>query len=267
MLAVGRRPLIVFFVLTYALTWGGVPFGSFFAAGPLLAALIIIPITQGRAGLRELGGRIIRWRVGWIWYTLAIGVPLAVFLVTVLLNVALGAGAPTLAQFSPWYAVVVVLAVCLINPLDGPLGEEPGWRGFALPRLQADRSPLAATFILALLVVVWHAPLLLPQFEFGLRPIELLTMFAITFWYAWLFDRTGGSVLLTLVAHSTQGIIQPPALWAAEAAATRVVLLDAVVWSAIAIGLVAFDWRFWRGPAPAGATMEQATYGGESRVS
>jgi hypothetical protein len=68
---VRRHPLITFFVLTYALTWWALPFGDFFAIGPLLAALIVIPITQGWAGLRELGSRMIRWRVGWIWYALA----------------------------------------------------------------------------------------------------------------------------------------------------------------------------------------------------
>lgn len=72
-----RRPLVAFFVLTYALTWGAVPFGSFFTAGPLLAALIVIPITQGWSGLRELGSRIIRWCVGWSWYAMAIGLPLS----------------------------------------------------------------------------------------------------------------------------------------------------------------------------------------------
>jgi membrane protease YdiL (CAAX protease family) len=261
---VRRYPLITFFVLTYALTWGFLPLGIFGATGPLIAALIVIPITQGLSGLRELGSRMIRWRVRWYWYALAIGLPLAVFLVDVALNIALGAPAPSLAQLSPWYAVIVVFAARLINPLDGPMGEEPGWRGFAQPRLQADRSPLLATLILALLVAIWHAPLvLLPQF--GLRPVELLATFAVTFWYAWLFNHTGGSVLMTIVAHSTQGIVQTGAFWAAEAAATRVVLLDTVVWCVVAIGLVIFDWRFWRGPAPAPATVQPA-YEGESRV-
>jgi uncharacterized protein len=202
--------------------------------------------------------------VGWYWYAVAIGVSLAVFVITVALNVALGAGALSLDQFSPWYAVVVVFAARLINPLEGPMGEEPGRRGFAQPRLQADRSPLLATLILALLVAVWHAPLLLPQF--GLRPIELLTTYAITLWYAWLFNRTGGSVLMTLVAHSTQGIIQPSEFWDAAKPAAQVVLLDCVVWCVVVIGLVVFDWQFWRGPAPASATVQPTAYGGESRV-
>jgi uncharacterized protein len=262
--AVRRHPIFTFFVLTYALTWGFLPLGIFGATGPLIAALIVIPITQGRAGLRELGSRMIRWRVRWYWYVLAIGLPLAVFLVDVTLNVALGAPAPSLAQLTPFSGVIVVFAVRLINPLDGPMGEEPGWRGFAQPRLQASRSPLLATLILAVLVAVWHVPLvLLPQF--GGSPLELLATFAVTFWYAWLFNHTGGSVLLTLVAHSTQGIVQTNAFWAAEAAATRVVLLDTVVWCVVAIGLVIFDWRFWRGPGPAPATVQPA-YEGESRV-
>jgi uncharacterized protein len=261
---VRRYPLITFFVLTYALTWGFLPLGIFGATGPLIAALIVIPITQGWAGLRELGSRLIRWRVRWYWYALAIGLPFVVFLLIVALNVALGAPAPSLAQFSPLSGIIVAFAVRLINPLDGPMGEEPGWRGFAQPRLQASRSPLSATVILALLVAIWHVPLvLLPQF--GGSPLELLATFAVTFWYAWLFNRTGGSVLMTLVAHSTQGSIQTSAFWAADAAAARVILLEAVVWCVVAIGLVIFDWRFWRGPAPAPATVQPA-YGGESRV-
>jgi uncharacterized protein len=159
MSVVRRHPLITFFVLTYALTWWAVPFGGFISTGPLLAALIVIPITQGLSGLRDLGSRIIRWRVGWYWYVVAIGLPLAILLVTVALNGALGAGAPSLAGVGSLSTLLMVFALRLINPLDGPLGEEPGWRGFALPGLQAGRSPLVATLILAVLVVIWHVPL------------------------------------------------------------------------------------------------------------
>ena len=91
---VRRHPIITFFVLSYALAWMLVPFGSFGAYGPLVAALIVIPITQGVAGLKELGLRVIRWRVRWYWYAVALGVPLAVHLAVVGLNVATGAGVP-----------------------------------------------------------------------------------------------------------------------------------------------------------------------------
>src|ERR671910_86930 len=111
MSAVRRHPLITFFVLTSALTWGFLPPGIPGTTGPLLAALIVLAITDGWAGLRELGSRMIRWHVGWYWYAVAIGLPLAVLRLTVALNIALGAPVPSLAQFSPWYAVIGVFAV------------------------------------------------------------------------------------------------------------------------------------------------------------
>jgi uncharacterized protein len=259
--ALRRHPLITFFVLSFVISWAFLPFEAvrFLPSGPLLAALIVAPLTLGWAGLRDLGSRIIRWRVSWHWYVLAIGLPLAVHLVNVALNVALGAPAPSLAQFSPWYAVLVVFAVRLVNPADGALGEEPGWRGFAQPRLQADRSPLLATLILALLVTVWHVPTFI--LEAGLQPSFILAgvvaTVAVTFWYAWLFNRTGGSVLMTLIAHATEGSIQVGALWPTGAAG-RIILVYAAVWCVVAMGLVVLDWRFWRGPAPAPATVQPA---------
>ena len=268
MSAVRSHPLLTFFVLTYVLSWWPVPFGGFIPAGPLVAALIVIPITQGLSGLKELGSRIIRWRVRWYWYALAIGLPLAVHLLTVVLNVGLGAPVPSLAQFSPFSGLIVVFAVRLINPLDGPIGEEPGWRGFALPALQAQRSPFLATLILAVLVTLWHLPLwVVPQFGAGAGDIlgDILGTLGVTFWYTWLFNHTGGSVLMTIVAHSTEGTIQTGAFWEAGSAAARMSLLYGVVWLAVAIGLVIFDRRLWGGPAPAPATVQPA-YGGESRV-
>ena len=268
MLAIRRHPLITFFVLTYALTWGPLPLGTFFATGPLLAALIVIPMTQGLSGLKELGRRMIRWRVRWYWYALAIGLPLGVHLLTVVLNIGLGAPAPSLAQFNPLSGLLLVLAVRLINPLDGPVGEEPGWRGFALPTLQAERSPLTSTLILGVLVTLWHLPLwIVPAFGASPNDIlgDILGTFAVTIWYAWLFDHTGGSVLLTIVAHATEGTIQTSAFWSAGAAAARVSLLYGAVWVVVALGLIIFDLRLWRSPAPAGARM-LAEYQTEPRV-
>src|SRR5215217_6835479 len=272
--AIRRRPIITFFVLAYAISWVGWPLYAagvwpipFLASGPLLAALIVIPITQGRSGLRELGLRMIRWRVRWYWYAVALGLPLGVELVSVALNVAFGASAPSLAQVGP-FTILMVFAVRLIDPLDGPLGEEPGWRGFALPGLQASRSPLVATLILAVLVVIWHVPLFFIE-EGGLQPSVILGgvlgPFAFTFVATWLFNHTGGSVLMTLVMDAAEGTIRPNDLWAAGAAQVQAGLLYSVVWCAVAIGLVIFDRQLWRGPAPARATVQPA-YGGESRV-
>ena len=255
-----RHPLITFFVLTYAITWVFVPFGSFGAFGPLVAALIVIPLTQGLAGLKELGLRMIRWRVRWYWYAVAIGLPLAVVGLTAALNVALGASAPSLG-FGSFTTLLLVFAVRLLNPTEGALGEEPAWRGFALPGLQADQSPLVATLILGVLVTGWHVPLLF--LEEGLQPSVivgfLLGSVAVTFWYTWLFNHTGGSVLITLVSHAIQGTITIGAFWPASADFGQAILAFSVVASAVAVGLVVFDRKAWLGPAaPETTTPPQA---------
>jgi hypothetical protein len=90
-------------------------------------------------------------------------------------------------------------------------------------------------------------------------------MSVVTFWYAWLFNHTGGSVLMTLVAHAIEGSIQTEQLWTAGAAAARMSLLYAVVWCVVALGLIIFDWQFWRAPAPEPASV-QPTYEDEARV-
>jgi len=131
--------------------------------------------------------RIIRWRVRWYWYAVAMGVPLAVLGLIVGLNVALGTSAPSLVQFSSVSTILLVFGMKLINPGDGPLGEEPGWRGFALPGLQGALSPLVSTLILGVVVTVWHVPFLFLE-EGLLGPYTivgfLLGTFAVTFWYS-----------------------------------------------------------------------------------
>src|SRR5918999_2107390 len=265
---VRRHPIITFFVLTYAIGWGCIPFWTFQAGSPFIAALIMIPITQGLSGLKELGLRMIRWRVRWYWYVVAIALPLAVVGLTVVLNVALGASAPSLAGVGSVSTILMMFVVRLVNPGDGALGEEPGWRGVALPGLQSTLSPLVSTLILGVAVTVWHVPLLFLE-EGLLRPSIivgfLLGTLAVTFWYTWLFNRTGGSVLMTLVSHAAQGTITIGGLWSAGADFAQANLLNGVVLSVVAIGLVVFDWQFWRSPAPTPATV-QAAYESESRV-
>ena len=248
---VRRHPIVTFFVLSYAIAWGFVPFGSFGAFGPLIAALIVIPIAQGVAGLKELGSRMIRWRVRWYWYAAALGLPLAVHLAYAGINVAGGAGLPSLT-FTSLTTFLMVFAIRLVNPVDGPLGEHPGWNGVALPGLQgAGYSPLLATAILAPLVAGWHLPLFLMEVFFveggGIQPSVLVgglvTTMAVTFWYAWLFNRTGGSILLVVMAHSVEGSIRYELGWIVMG-----------LWLAVAIGLIVFDRKAWRGPAPAEAT-------------
>jgi uncharacterized protein len=102
-------------------------------------------MTEGWSGYRSLGARMIHWQVGWRWWIVALGMPLAVLVVAALANIAIwGTPAPVLADMA-WPTLVLVFAVRFVNPLDGPLGEEPGWRGYALPQLQTGRPPIGCS--------------------------------------------------------------------------------------------------------------------------
>jgi uncharacterized protein len=174
------------------------------------------------------------------------------------LNVALGASVPSLASYGSFTTVLMVFAFRLVNPGDGALGEEPGWRGFALPGLQGSGySPLVSTLILGALVTGWHVPLLF--LEKGLLQPSIIAGFllgtmAVTFWYTWLFNHTGGSVLMTIISHGVQGTITIGGLWSVGADFARANLITGIVLLAVAIGLVVFDRKAWRGPSPAAAT-------------
>ena len=246
-----RNPLVAFFVLAFALTWAPTPVGVFMAAGPLLAAIVITAIVDGRRGLRELGNRMIRWRVGWQWYAAAILIPLAIVFATGGLNVAFGAPDSVIRDLSISDAVLL-FALRLVVPIFSPIGEEPGWRGFALPRLLDGASPLGATAILAPLVALWHVPLIFIESE-DLPPIFILTTVAVTFFYTWLFVHTGGSVLITIVAHAAEGLIPREFLgsdgWAGSDE-TQWALLYTTGWCAVAILLLVSDWQFWRTRLP-----------------
>jgi hypothetical protein len=214
MSVIRRHPVITFFLLTYALSWAAIPWQSFFTPGVLVAALIVVSLTEGVAGLKAIGSRLIRWRVSWIWYALALGVPLAVTFAAIGLNTAFGAPVPHIAEFSVWYGLPMAIAINMVNPLNAQLPEEASFRGWAQPKLQTTRTPLAATVLMAIGVTIWHIPLVvMPQF--GSSPIETLATIAVTFWYAWLFNHASGSALLTLIAHAANGTIETSTLWPA----------------------------------------------------
>lgn len=253
---IGRRPLVSFFVLSYVLAWMWLPFGTFGAFGPLIAALIVLGVGEGLSGYVALASRVLRWRVGWQWYVAAVALPAGTLVIASAVNVGLGAPSPDLTQFSPWYSVPLLFGMNMVNPLGGQLGEEPGWRGFALPGLQAGRTPLVSTAILAVVVTGWHVPLLLPKY--GMRPIELLSTVAVTVWYAWLFNRSGGSVFITLVSHSVEGSLETSTLWSG-ADAIRLITIWALVACTVSMTLLVVDRRRWLAPAPVAAVS-----GGES---
>lgn len=249
-----RHRLVTFFALAYALAWGAIPWDSFFAPGALIAALLVVGITEGRTGLRDLGARVIRWRVAPIWYVAAVGIPLAIHVVAATTNMALGADAATVAdQLTPWYGIPLAIAVSIVNPMGGPLSEEPSFRGYALPWLQTRLTPLRSAAVLAVAITGWHAPLFVMG-TFDLHPVHVATTMAVTFWYVWLFGHASGSVLITLIAHATEGSVDTESLFHAGADAARQEWLYAAAWVMCAVVLVLANRSFWTRPAPPEAT-------------
>jgi len=221
----GLHPVVAYYALALVFSWAvelplvalqqgwidvPIPFSTHYLAsfGPALAALIVTALVGGRGGMAGLWGSIVKWRVGWGWAAFAIGSPVALLF--------FGVVAVTLAQRS-WpdlrlfgqvnylpYLGWWVLPLWLVT---FGFGEEIGWRGFALPRLQKAMSAPRATLILGLMWVVWHLPaffyldtyqsmpwIVLPGLVFGiLCGAVLLT---------WLYNGTGGSVLMVAIWHA-----------------------------------------------------------------
>jgi membrane protease YdiL (CAAX protease family) len=219
---VKRYPLITFFALAYLFTWLGWlvpermdrsnPLGWAVAgltfllmAGPLLSALLVTGITDGKAGVIALLRKFTIWRVGWGWWAVALLVCPLIGLSAAYANVLFGAPDPTALILASWSGMLTIFAMRLVFPFDGPMQEELGWRGFALPRLQDRYSPLVANLLLGVLVAVWHLPLVF----LGKLPLfALLGTVAATIVFGWIYNNTGGSVLMVLIAHAADGLIR-----------------------------------------------------------
>lgn len=215
---VRRYPLPTFFVLAYALSWmieiplalqaRGIvqevfPFSLHYLAGygPLLSALIVTGSTGGSEGLRELWERITRWRVKPGWWLVAVS-PLGIYL---LVGAALWAlqgqkmDLPTMGQVD--YLPSLGLAAIPLWILTFGIGEETGWRGFALPRLQNRRSALSATLLLWVFWALWHLPMFFYTYDATIIPGMLIGLLAGAITFTWLYNSTGGSVLMTAIWH------------------------------------------------------------------
>lgn len=224
--AIQHQPLLSFFVMAYAISWIlSIPFilsewgllhGDYRIAfivksfGPFAAALIVTGITEGKEGVARLRGRIRQWKVGWVWYV----VTLLLIPALVLIGIAVQPGA--LAGFkgaTPTVAITYLVTLVVVAFGGGPLGEEPGWRGFALPRLQSSMGPLKGTLLLGLLWTCWHLPDFLTSAQGGGPGVPvntllvnfglfLLLVTAIAVVFTWVFNHTGGSLLLAILAHA-----------------------------------------------------------------
>ena len=176
--------------------------------GPNVAAVMVTAVLTGRAGIRQLLRGFLRWRVGWRPVLLAVLGPIA--LIMVVAGIALLWGKRPFAAW-PQFAVSTLLATLLNHLIRGPLGEEAGWRGFALPRLQARFSPLKASLILGSIWSFWHFPfwLVVVAGIFPGEPGRMATMFvslvittpALSVIMTWLSNQTQNSLFIAMLFH------------------------------------------------------------------
>jgi membrane protease YdiL (CAAX protease family) len=174
-------------------------------AGPLLAAILVTFITDGWIGLKALLLKFTIWRVGWRWYLVALGLGPLVGLAATYVNVWLGAPDPTALLVATIPGILLNFATRLVNPTDGPMQEELGWRGYAMPRMQERYAPLVANLILGVIIAGWHLPWV---WQGTLPPFALLGTVAYTIVAAWVCNNTKGSVLLVLITHAADGLIR-----------------------------------------------------------
>jgi membrane protease YdiL (CAAX protease family) len=221
-----RYSLVTYFILAYAISWAfwmplaasshdlipidlpAVVFYNLAALGPVLAAIIVSGIEGGKPAVRVLLEKVLKWRVGVRWYLAALlGYP-ALFLIGSGLDVLLG-GTPSwpppdlLDLHMPYWFLLVIMPPFV-------LGEEIGWRGYALPRIQTGRSALAASFILSMLWGLWHVPSFLMRDSLHQSQPFLpwmVWLFMMTVALTWLTNSTGGSVLIAWLYHTAMNYV------------------------------------------------------------
>src|ERR671916_1362156 len=242
---VKRHPLITFFVLTYALSWvaypmwalGLYPIAPVFSFAPFLVALVVLAITQGKSGVGGLLRRMVRWRVGLRWYAAALLIPAGITVSAAVLNLGLGAQAPSSAELGSWPVLLVTFLAVLLIPGLGGAWEEPGWRGFALPRLQSGRSALFAALILGVLIAGWHLPMMVVG---DVHYSDILSIMGAVIIFNWVFNNANGSVLIIMLMHATNNAVSgsffSPMFSGADS--VRLGWLLAAVWCAVAIVVV-----------------------------
>lgn len=116
--------------------------------GPFLAALIVLALTTGRQGVKDFLRRMLQWRVGWGWYVIAIGLPFSITWTAALINLRLGARLTAPLTIGALPGLLATFLLLLIAPGIGGAWEEPGWRGYALPRLQNNHPRWATAYVL-----------------------------------------------------------------------------------------------------------------------
>ena len=219
---VRRHPVAAYFALAYAFSWlawlplilaargaiAPLPLSAhyFGAFGPLLSAFAVTAMLSGRAGIRPLIASMFAWRRAPGWVLVGALSPFALFGVAAVMGRAGGAPWPVWADLgrSDDFGAIGLLGLWAIETLTFGFGEETGWRGFALPRLQRNHSAFSATVLLTLGWIVWHLP------SFLYRPGYQMNFATFTGWATGLF---AGAIVATWLFNSSRGSVLAVALW------------------------------------------------------
>ena len=178
--------------------WGLHPLHFVAAFGPSIAGITMAGRTEGWAGTRRIFARLVPRLSGVPWYVaVLLGFPALNLIATRLV-------APdSFARVPAWDRLLLLVPLTLVTD-TGPLGEEFGWRGFALPRLLDRRRPIAAALILGAIWWAWHLPTFfiptLSQHQLSI-PLFLVNSLALSVMMTWLYQRTGGDLLLMVLVH------------------------------------------------------------------
>lgn len=202
-----------FFVLAFVFTWGlqipGVlarkgllpgdpeaylPFVMLGIFGPMVAAIAQTARAEGRGGVRRLFGRLLQWRIGPQWLAMALLLPgLLLAGGLVLMQLAGYEGSALLLPEGGRWVVIPIIAIA----------EEVGWRGYALPRLKARYGEFAGSVILGVLWTLWHIPMFVGMdVPLDLLPVMTLMLVGGSLFYTWLVERTGGNLVIAVLAHA-----------------------------------------------------------------
>jgi membrane protease YdiL (CAAX protease family) len=210
------------------------------ACAPTLAALFVAGLYPGAGGVRSVLRQVRTWRVGVVWYALAVIGPIILFLVVDVIHIALGGAPPAhwlvfrlLSGFGPGSMFWVVFGSLF--------AEELGWRGFAQPRLQDRFGALRASIVIGVVWATWHLwPVITPG---GLSPetsedaaATYIRMISTAVVYAWMYNSTNSSLFLVMVAHFGHNfagsIVQTPS------GSSHFHLTIALLYLVVALGIV-----------------------------
>lgn len=218
--SIKRHPLISYFIIAYVVTWvflfpivGNIYSENWHflgALGPTVSAFLVVYITKGKEGIRNLKKRLFKYKVGSKWILVALS-PIALFILALLIDYIISGSLFNFREFistnelsRPSLFFLWILPLVFYG-----IFEEIGWRGFALPRLQKKYTAFKATFILTIFWGFWHFPMFFYRFDFSLFIFFgfFISLFFGAIIFTSLINSTKGSIFVVMVWHFLWNVV------------------------------------------------------------